>query len=331
MKNKKLVLFTVLLIIVAIIFGIAFTYEQGPGKTILRVFYAGSLILPFEAIESEFENKHPDVDVQMEGHGSIQVIRHVTDIHEEVDVVAVADHSLIPDMMYPGYADSYHDFATNEMVIAYTTESIYADEITSDNWYEILKKPDVKFGFSNPMLDSCGYRTLMVTQLAELYYEDQGIFEDLIGSNFDPDVTVNETNGKYTILVPEIFEPNTKKVIVRGGSVQLLSLLEYGEIDYAFQYKSVAKQHGLLFVDLPSKIDLSSSEHEDTYEKVIVQLGFQRFESVGIERIGKTIFYGITVPKNSPQPKIAKEFVKFVISEEGQRILQDMNQPTIKS
>ena len=305
--------------------------DQDPDETVLKVFYAGSLILPFEAIESEFENQHPDVDVQMEGHGSIQVIRHVTDIHEEIDVLAVADHSLIPDMMYPDYADSYHDFATNEMVIAYTNESRYADQITSENWYEILKRPGVRFGFSNPMLDSCGYRTLMVTQLSELYYDDQMIFEDLIGCNFDSAITVIEKNDTYTIVVPEIFEPDTKKVIVRGGSVQLLSLLEYGEIDYAFLYKSVAEQHGLRFTDLPSEIDLGSPEYEDTYEKVTVQLGFQRFSSVGLNREGKPIFYGITVPKNAPHPELAEEFVRFVISEEGQSILEDMDQPTIVS
>lgn len=315
-----------LVIIAAVVVGVV-AYMPHEEKNRLKVIYAGSLIVPFEEVEKQFESEHPNVDVQMEGHGSIQVVRHVTDLHKEYDVVAVADDSLIPDMMYPEYADWYIRFATNEIVIAYNNKSRYANEINESNWYEILERPDVKFGFSNPMLDSCGYRTLMVTQLAELYYENQTIFEDMIGYNFDPPVIVNENNDTYTIVVPEIFEPDMKKVIVRGGSVQLLSLLEYGEIDYAFQYKSVAEQHGLQFVDLPSEIDLSSPEYEDTYENVMVQLGFQRFASVGLNREGKPIFYGITIPKNAPHPKLAEEFVEFVVSEEGRGILQDMNQP----
>jgi len=329
MKKRSIIQLALILLVCVLLVSIALTQDKDQDKEKIRVFYAGSLIVPFEEIEREFEKLHPDVDLQMEGHGSIQVIRHVTEIHEGVDVIAVADSSLIPDMMYPDYAESYIEFATNEMVIAYTDDSRYADEITEENWYEILKRPDVKFGFSNPMLDSCGYRTLMVAQLAEIYYENQTIFEDMIGCNFNPPILVNEKNGTYIIVVPAIFEPDTKKVIVRGGSVQLLSLLEYGEIDYAFLYKSVAEQHGLRSVDLPSEIDLGSPEYEDTYEKVVVQLGFQRFSSADIDRIGKSILYGITAPSNAPNKDIATEFVEFVMSEEGQSILHEMNQPTL--
>ena len=69
-------------------------------KTPLRVFFAGSLITPFADLERAYETAHPDVDVLMEGHGSIQVIRHVTEIHELIDVVVTADHALIPMLMY---------------------------------------------------------------------------------------------------------------------------------------------------------------------------------------------------------------------------------------
>jgi molybdate/tungstate transport system substrate-binding protein len=55
-----------------------------------------------------------------------------------VDLIAVADASLIPDMMYRpmeggegNCTDWYIPFATNRMVIAYTGQSAYADEITS--------------------------------------------------------------------------------------------------------------------------------------------------------------------------------------------------------
>lgn len=328
--NKRSLLELILVISICSVLVLFFLLQDaGQEKEEIRVFYAGSLIIPFEEIERQFEEMHPGVDLQMEGHGSIQVIRHVTEIRDSVDVVAVADSSLIPDMMYPDYADSYIEFATNEMVIAYTNDSIYGDEITERNWYEILKRPGVKFGFSNPMLDSCGYRTLMVVQLAEIYYEDPMIFEDLIGINFESGVVVDEGGGRYTIIVPEIFEPDTQKIIVRGGSVQLLSLLEYAEIDYAFLYKSVAKQHGLRYVDLPTKIDLGSSHEVDTYSKVVVKLGFQRFSSVDIDRKGKPILYGITVPSNSQNQEIASEFEKFLISEEGLNIMEEAYHPTL--
>ncbi|RZN15433.1 MAG: tungstate ABC transporter substrate-binding protein WtpA [Methanosarcinales archaeon] len=333
MRTIYMVTFSSLLIIVVIIFGTVLTGEQK--KTELDVIYAGSLIVPFGEIEHQFESRHPDVDVRIEGHGSIQAIRHITDIHEEYDVLAVADENLIPDLMYAtgnnteSYCCWYVRFARNQMVIAYTNESRYANEINESNWYEILARPDVKFGFSNPMLDACGYRTLMTAQLAELYYNDQTIFDRLISCNFNPEIPVTENNGTYIVLIPEIFKPQSKKIIIRGGSVQLLALLDFNEIDYIFGYKSVAQQHGLRFLELPNEIDLSSSEYEDTYKKVMVRLGFQRFTSVGTDRVGKPIFYAITIPENAPHPELAAQFVQFVISGEGQRVLNDIKQPTV--
>ncbi len=331
---KTIHIAVLVLLIVAVVVSTVIYQQQEQEETKLKVIYAGSLIVPFEELEKQFESRHPGVDVQIEGHGSIQVIRQVTDIHKAVDVLAVADYSLIPDMMYAtpsgeDYADWYVKFATNQMVLAYNNQSKYADEITESNWYEILARPDVTFGFSNPMLDSCGYRTLMVTQLAESYYDNQTIFDDLIACNFEPTISGTKEGDTYIVFVPEIFEPHAGKVVVRGGSVQLLALLEYGGLDYAFQYKSVAQQHGLRFVELPDQIDLSSTEYEDDYKKVIVRLGFQRFSAVDTERVGSPIFYAVTIPKNAPQPELAVAFVEFVIGEEGQKILGNLEQPSL--
>jgi molybdate/tungstate transport system substrate-binding protein len=139
--------------------------DPGPERTALTVVPAGSLLAPLEEVEAAFESRHPEIDVRVEGHGSIQAIRQVTDLHRAIDVVAVADASLIPDMMYipmsegeGNYTDWYVPFAANEIVIAYTDRSAGADEITAENWYRILARPDVRVGFSNPMLDACGYR-----------------------------------------------------------------------------------------------------------------------------------------------------------------------------
>jgi molybdate/tungstate transport system substrate-binding protein len=324
-KTKQIITLTLM---AAVVLSTACLFHE-PEKAQLKVIYAGSLIIPFEEMEKAFEDAHPNVDVLLEGHGSIQAIRQITDVHEECDVVAVADASLVPDMMYPDYADWCVRFARNQVVIAYTNKSKYADELNESNWYEILGRPDVQFGFSNPMFDACGYRTLMVVQLAELYYENDAIFEDLIACNFNPAIPIIEDDGVYTMVVPEVFEPQGDKIVARGGSVQLLALLEYGGIDYAFEYKSVAQQHGLRYVELPTEIDLSAREYGNSYGKVKVNLGFPRFSSVGIERQGKPIFYGITVPKNAPNPELGVEFVNFVLSEEGQNVLRSANQPPI--
>jgi len=296
--------------------------EAQQAKT-LKVFHAGSLAVPLEEAEKQFETLHPNVDVQRESMGSIAAIRQVTDIGKRGEVVVSADYTLIPSMMYPEYADWVVRFATNDMVLAYNPEkSKYADEITPDNWYEILRKDGVVFAFSNPNLDPCGYRAVMVFQLSELYYGDEKIFDDLIRDNTE--ITISEEEGgTYLIKTPEDMKPNRDKVNIRPKSVELVALVEEGGIDYAFEYRSVAVQHNLAFVDLPEQIDLSKVEYADFYKKVKIET------TDGEVKTGEPIVYGITVPLNAENPELGLEFVKFVIGDAGQKIFADMGQPPI--
>jgi molybdate/tungstate transport system substrate-binding protein len=295
------------------------SYEQQP-KMVLKVVPAGSLLQPFDEVEKTFEAQHPEVDVQVEGHGSIQAIRQVTDLHRRVDVVAVADASLIPDLMFRtdpstgrNFSDTYTPFATNSMVIAFTNKSRYADEITTENWHQVLSRPDVRVGISNPMLDAAGYRSMMVTLLADRYYQNSTLFPVLMGSHFNPSLVVQEEGGIATIRLPEVLRPSDEKLVIRDGSIFVLSHLEAGGIDYAFEYRSVAEGHDLRWINLPPQIDLSSPDFADEYGKVRVILGFQRFSAIGQERTGQPIVYAVTIPDSAPHPELAKAFSDMVI------------------
>ncbi len=323
------------LMVLAMAFVLVFSFPAcGSHKTELKVFNAGSLMVPFAAIEKAFEADHPNVDVQIEGHGSIQVIRHVTELHAAVDVMAVADYSLLRMMMYDtpmpetpeSYANWHVKFATNRLGVAYTSSSKYAQQITDQNWHEIIARPDAIIGVSDPRFDSCGYRAFMMCQLAELHYHDELIFEAVVG-DFSPAITVEEKSGMHTIVVPEVLRP--KKISLRGSSVALLATLQSGDIDYAFMYQSVAEQYGLEFIELPPEIDLSSADHSDYYNRVSCRLSFQRFATVEPEFIGQEIVYGLTVPGNAPHPELAAEFIAFILSPEGQEILTQTNQPAL--
>jgi molybdate/tungstate transport system substrate-binding protein len=290
---------------------------------VVKIFHAGSLAVPLEQAEQQFEALHPEIDVQRESMGSVACVQQITEIGKNGDVLASADYSLIPSMMYPDYADWYVRFATNDVVLAYNPErSMYANEITPENWYEILRRDGVIFGFSNPNDDPCGYRSVMVFQLAELNYGDDQIFDDLILENTAITIT-EEADGTYHITTPEDLQPNTEKVDIRPKSVELVAFVEEGGLDYAFEYRSVAVQHNLAFVDLPLGVDLSSVAYADTYKKVQVEL------ASGDVQTGAPVVYGITVPSVADNPEGGLEFVKFVIGESGQQIFTDNGQPPI--
>jgi molybdate/tungstate transport system substrate-binding protein len=307
-----------------------------PPKTQLKVLCAGSLMVPLLETEQAFEAENPDIDVLIEGHGSIQVIRQVTELSDEADVLAVADHSLIPMMMYhvkipdtdDSYADWYLKFATNSLGFAYTPSSRYAGDINENNWYEILSRPDIKLGISDPLLDSCGYRAMMLLQLSESYYGNSSIFEQVLGP-FNPAIGRSIENGVTTVNIPEIVRPESERIVLRGSSIRMIALLESGDIDYAFEYRSVAAQHQFKFLDLPPEINLGSMDRSETYQKVKCRLGFQRFSSVQPEFTGQPIIYGITIPCNAPHRNDAIAFLQFLLGREGERIFQENHHPLL--
>ncbi len=307
-------------------------------KMNLRVLFAGSLIIPFEQLEKEFEASHPHIDVNMEGHGSIQVIRHVSDLHEQADLIVTADHNLIPMLLYSvadpqtdrPYADWYVIFATNEMAIAHTATGAFVNELSADNWPEIINRDGVRLGIADPRLDANGYRALMTIDLAESALSRPRLFQDTFGDQFRVPLSISHTGGVDLIKVPEILE--TKKdahIVVRPYSVQLLPLLQSGEIDYAFEYVSVIKQHRLQYVALAPEINLSDPSLADAYGRVEVVLDFQRFASVKPRFRGEPIRYAVTIPSNARHPDVAATLLAYLLGPEGQRIMAENYQPMI--
>jgi molybdate/tungstate transport system substrate-binding protein len=303
----------------------------------LRVYNADSLIIPFLEMEKKFEIQHPDIDVIIEGHGSIQVIRAATELREDVDVAAVADSQLIRLLMYDTpmpdkngtYADWCIDFATNAMGIAYTNQSKYSNEISTDNWYRIMSRPDVIIGLSDPRIDSLGYRSLMTLRLAESYYNNNQLIDQMIGNVFVNPLEISEANGLTTITVPEILKPSQDRIVLRTYSLQILALLESGDVDYSFEYESVALQHGFKFLKLPAAIGLSSQEFSSDYKKVRVAMDFQRFSSINPQFPGAPIVYGVTIPNNAKHPGEASIFIEYLLGSEGQEILNRYFQPPL--
>jgi molybdate/tungstate transport system substrate-binding protein len=332
---RKAVLGTLLIFLIPVLFLTGFSQE----KTTVKIQAAGSLLVPFGAIEKAYEAENPDIDVLIEGHGSIQVIRHVIELpafsgEPIADIVAVADYSLIPKLMYktmiPESKESYADwciqFGTNTLGLAYTSQSKYADEVNLDNWYQILSRPDVKVGVSDPRFDACGYRAFMALKLAEFYYQEEDILHKVIG-RFSYPVKVEENDNSFTILIPEILE--AERLAIRDSSIKLLFPIQSGDLDYGFEYKSVSQQHGVDFLEFPPEINLGSEEYKSLCLDMKVKLAFKRFASVNPDYDILPIIYGLTIPNNAPNLQEAIKLVEFILSPHGQEIMKQTGQVTI--
>ncbi|NLG27630.1 MAG: tungstate ABC transporter substrate-binding protein WtpA [Chloroflexi bacterium] len=320
------------------------TAEQPPSPTQpaqrvpLRVFCAGSLMIPFAALEEGFEAANPDIDMQMEAHGSIQVIRRVTDIHERIDVVASADYALVPMLMYhtqdPDTGQPYGTwairFASNRIVLAYAPTSRGADQLNADNWAEVITQPGTRVGLADPRFDACGYRQLMVLQLAEGLYGRKTLFEDVFAGRFGQPIRAVVEEGHTLIRVPEVLEPRVNATIVlRGSSVQLIPLLQSGDVDYIFEYESMVRQHRLQYIELAPELNLGDAAHAANYCTVTIKLDMQRFASVEPLFTGDLIAYGLTIPSNAEHPAEAARFAAYLLGEEGRRTMAEHHHPLL--
>jgi molybdate/tungstate transport system substrate-binding protein len=270
-------------------------------KGTLTMFHAGSLSVPFEAMEKAFETKYPNVDLQREASGSQKAARKVSDLGKPCDIMASADYKVIDKLLIPKFAEWNVRFATNQLVLCYTDKSRYADQVDADNWYEILQKKDVVWGHSDPNLDPCGYRSLMVLQLAEKYYNKPGLYDKLIA--------------------------NRPKENIRPKSVELVSLLQTGNMDYAWEYLSVAVQHGLKYIKFPDEINLGNYKYDDRYAEAVVKVTGKE-PGTSMEMKGKSCKYGVTLIKDAPNREAAVVFLQYLLDPEGGlKVLKDMGQP----
>lgn len=267
----------------------------------LVMFHAGSLSVPFEAIEKAFEAKYPKVDLQREAAGSQACARKITDLKKPCDIMASADHKVIDKLLIPNNAEWNIRFATNQLVLCYTDKSKYANEVNAKNWHEILQRKGVIWGHSDPNLDPCGYRALMVLQLAEKYYKISGLYDKMIA--------------------------NRPKENIRPKSVELVSLLQTGNMDYAWEYLSVAVQHGLKYVALPDEINLGNYKYDNFYGQAVVKVTGKK-PGTFMDMKGDSVTYGVTMLKDAPNREAAIAFLKYMLDPQGGlKILKEQGQP----
>jgi len=286
---------------VAIVTVLASAPAQAEPSGTLTIFHAGSLSVPLQAIEKNFEAMYPKVDVQRESGGSTKMARLISEVGKPADIMASADYVVIDKSLIPKFADVNIRFATNQLVLCYTDKSKFASEVNADNWYDILTRKGVIWGHSDPNLDPCGYRSVMVLQLAEKFYKKSGLYQKLLD--------------------------NRPMENVRPKSVELVALLQSGNMDYAWEYLSVAVQHGLKYVVLDDHINLGNYAYDDFYKQAKVQVTGKK-PGEFIDRVGASVTYGITILKDAPNREAAEAFMAYLLDPKGGlAILKDMGQP----
>lgn len=257
----------------------------------LTIFAAGTLAVPFREVDTLFEKKYPDVKVQPQFGGSVKMAKQITELHQDADLLAVADYNVIPKYMFapPAHAAWYAGFARNAITFVYTDKSKGAKIVNGKNWYKVLTQKGVEIGRSNPDTDPSGYQTVQMLNLANTYYNDPKIEDSVLA--------------------------NAPLRNMRDTETSLISALQLGQLDYLAIYRSDALQHHLKFIEMPNKIDLSDPAQSAYYEQ-----GVAHTKNGDLK--GKPIVYAITIVKGSKNADLAEKYVGLLLGPEGQAVMK---------
>lgn len=258
------------------------------------LYIAASLAKPLGPMLDTFALRNK-IEVERESGASLEHARKLTDLGRIPDVILLADPEVFPQLLMPKYLSWYAELARNRMAIGYTDRSRYAAQLDSSSWPGILSRPGVRVGRTDPDLAPAGYRTLLMLQLAEQYYHSPGLSARVLAN-----------------APPKNMRPN---------AAELAALLQAGELDYIFDYESVAAAYGFHALHLPAAIDLGDPSRAADYARATVRVRGRGGDSVTFA--GAPILYALSVPRDAPHPDAAIRLAAFVLSPEGRRMMRD--------
>lgn len=257
------------------------------------VYLAASLTKPLQAALDSFAVRN-DIVVQRESGASLEHARKITELGRIPDVIALADVEVFPQLLMPDHVRWYAEFARNRMIIGYTDRSRHAAEIDSTNWPGVLAMSDVQVGRPDPDLAPAGYRTLLMLELAERYYHSPGLAARVLA--------------------------NAPRRNMRPNAAELAALLQTGELDYIFDYESVALAYGFKALHLPAGIDLGDPALSGAYATAHVRVKGKGSDSATFA--GAPIVYALSIPRGAPHASAAQRLATFLLSADGRRMMR---------
>lgn len=233
----------------------------------IKVFSAGVAGKLARQAAARFEEEHKAACELVTG-GSVEGVNRLLG-GERFDVMILADHSNVEQLMMPVYAGGYFVWAGNQMVVM-------GKDITSENWQKKLLSPDARIRHMNPFDDPAGYRAVMAMKLADRV--EPGLSARLL----------NHPN--YRGLDREQYAKTGKPS------------LELAEGEYFICYRSMPVSMGAPFAQLPPEMNLGDPACEEIYRTASFQVD-------GGETVyGTTILHAIVIPKNAENKEGAEAF-----------------------
>ncbi|SJZ89369.1 extracellular solute-binding protein [Selenihalanaerobacter shriftii] len=264
----------------------------------LKEIYAGSLLNVMENRVNPALEKHLNIKIIGEGHGSVSGARMINEGLRYPDIYLSADPTVNEQLLIGDENDNlinwYLSFLSNELVITYSSDNNFKADIKKVKsgkkvWYELLLNKGFRLGRTDPNLDPKGYRTLFMFDLAAKYYNEKNLRERVLNTN------------KQKLIFPE---------------TELMAMLETGQLDAAVTYKNEAIERDLSYISLPDQVNLSNPEFADLYSQVSYKT------DQGEVFQGRPILYTITILNEVENNFEVIKAVEYVLSQEGRKLFK---------
>lgn len=267
----------------------------------IRVGYAGSMGVVMDRFLGPAFAQAQKVQYQGIGQGAYGLARLLVGKRLQVDVFVSITPGPVDILREAGMISNAVPIASTQMVISYSSKSRFAAELDAaasgkKPWWQVLKTPGLRFGRTDPATDPQGQNIIFTMLLAQKYYKQPDLVATILGGYQNP---------------AQVFtEPS------------LLTRLEAGQIDASSGYQSAAISHHLQYIALPDEINLSDPAMvSEWYSKAQFTIRLPNGKETDLTT-QPLVFYA-TALKSARNPALAEKFVQFLLSSEGQEILQD--------
>ncbi|KAG7387912.1 hypothetical protein PHYBOEH_008094 [Phytophthora boehmeriae] len=268
----------------------------------VTIYHAGSLVGLMDDKLAPAFTAATGIATSLLAKGSVKLADLIVN-GSDADVFISADASVNTKLLM-GDANNnliswYITFGQTSVGIGYYPESPYADVFESVQngsllWYEaLLQNPNMKLGRTDPDADPKGYRTVMMFELAEEYYNTTGLISGILGNATNRDQIFSEEN--------------------------LETYLTAGDLDVGFFYAVEAGSlSGVNFISLPEEINMGNPALDDEYATVSYTNS-----ATGMVYNGSASIYTVTIVNNATHASEAEEFVAYLLSSDGQTVLKE--------
>jgi len=268
---------------------------------VLKVAYAGSMgVVMDKALGPAFATAN-GVAFQGTGQGAYGLARLLAAKKLQADVFVSVTPGPMRLLQTAGLVKDAAPIASTAMVIAYSPKSRFAPafKAAADGkppWWQVLRSPGLRFGRTDPATDPQGRNIIFTMELAELFYRVPGLARGLLGA-------VNNQAQIFT-------------------EASLLSRLESGQIDASSGYQSAVASRRLPYVTLPPEINLSDPAYAAKWYAQATLPMAQPDGTTTNAHPEPLVFYA-GVLEDAPSSDLARRFVAFLTSAEGQRTLRE--------